>query len=88
MDVKWNSAKATANWEKYEVAFPDAESVLWDPHALTIEYPHSESEQRLITLGLDSLGRVLVVVYSFEGDDIRLILARKASLGERRYYEK
>jgi uncharacterized DUF497 family protein len=88
MDVKWNPAKARANWKKHGVSFPDAEVVLRDPHALTREDPDAKDEQRFVTLGLDSMGRVLVVVYAYKGDDIRLISARKASFGERRHYEK
>jgi len=88
MDVIWDPTKARANWKKHGVSFPDAEAVLWDPRALTQEDPEAENESRFITLGLDSLGRVLVVVYAYEGDEIRLISARKSSAGERRHYEE
>lgn len=88
MDVIWDPAKARANWKKHGVSFPDAEVVLWDPQALTREDPEAENKSRFVTLGLDSLGRVLVVVYAYEGDNIRLISARKASAGERQHYEK
>ena len=50
--------------------------------AFTIEDPDSESEQRFVTLGLDSLGRVLVVIHTQRGERTRLISARKASPGE------
>lgn len=87
MDVIWDPVKARVNGKKHGVSFPDAEAVLWDPQALTREDPEAENESRFVTLGLDSLGRVLVV-YTYEGDNIRLISARKASAGERRHYEK
>jgi len=88
MDVIWDPAKARANWKKHGISFPDAEAVLWDHQALTREDPEAGAESRFVSLGLDSLGRVLVVVYAYEGDNIRLISARKASAGERRHYEK
>lgn len=88
MDVIWDPAKARANWKKHGISLPDAEAVLWDPQALTREDPEAETESRFVSLGLDSLGRVLVVVYAYEGDNIRLISARKASAGERRHYER
>jgi hypothetical protein len=66
MDVIWDPAKAWANWKKHGVSFPDAVTVLWDPNALTKEDPDSENEQRFVTLGLDSIGRVLVVIYAYE----------------------
>ena len=40
-----------------------------------------------MTLGMDSLGRLLVVVYTWRGDEVRLISARKADRSERRQYE-
>ncbi len=39
-----------------------------------------------MTIGLDALGRVLVVVYAWSGSRIRLISARKATRVERRQY--
>ncbi len=47
-----------------------------------IEDPDAEGERRFVTLGMDALGRILVVVYTPRGDRIRLISARKASRGE------
>ena len=73
-------AKALANPRKHKVSFAHAEQVLCDPFAVTIEDSDSEYEQRLITLGADALGRVLVVHTSRE-DRTRLISARKASRG-------
>jgi hypothetical protein len=55
--------------------------------AVTIEDKRHD-EQRFVTVGTDLLGRVLVVVYAYDGEDIRLISARKASQNERRIYEK
>ena len=41
-----------------------------------------------LTLGMDALGRLLVVAYTWKGDEIRLISARKATPSERRQYER
>ena len=38
-------------------------------------------------MGLDVLGRKLVVVYTWRGETVRLISARKATARERRRYE-
>lgn len=46
----------------------------------------AEGEQRHVTLGLDALGRVLVV-YTYRGEHIRIISARKATTKEARTYE-
>jgi uncharacterized protein len=37
---------------------------------------------------LDALGRVLVVVYTYRGDTLRIISARKATRNEVRTYER
>ena len=86
MKYQWDSKKAESNYKKHGVYFSDAVSVFSDDHALTIEddYP---AEQRFITLGMDIFGRVLVVIYTWRGDDIRIITARKATPRERKQYE-
>ncbi len=38
-------------------------------------------------MGMDHLWRLLVVVYTYRGDNIRLISARPATAKERRKYE-
>ena len=82
---EWDEKKAESNLKKHGVDFADAISVLEDPNAVTIPDSHPD-EDRFITLGMDSLGRILVVVYTYRGDDIRIISARKASKGERTEY--
>ncbi len=54
--------------------------------AVTIEDPDAEGEQRFVTLGMDALGRVLVIVHSPRENRTRLISARKASKGEAEQY--
>jgi uncharacterized DUF497 family protein len=49
--------------------------------------PASNDEERWITMGLDGLGQVLLLVYTWREDRIRLISARKATPRERRRYE-
>jgi uncharacterized DUF497 family protein len=43
------------------VAFADATVVFDDPRAVTIDDPHP-NEERYVTIGLDALGRVVVVL--------------------------
>jgi uncharacterized DUF497 family protein len=86
MEVEFDPDKARSNLKKHKVSFAHAEQVLRDPMALTIEDPDSEGEVRFVTLGMDALGRVLVVVHAPRGDRVRLISARKASAGEAEQY--
>ena len=82
MYFEFDPAKAQTNLKKHGVSFAHAEQALRDPMAYTIEDPDSLSEQRLVTLGMDALGRVLVVVHTQRGERTQLISARKASRGE------
>ena len=88
MNIVWDPDKASSNFKKHGIRFSDAESVLYDPFALTIEDEGAESEQRFVSLGIDCLSRILVVVYTYRGEQIRLISARKAEKSEIRSYEK
>jgi len=88
VDCEWDTAKAEANFVKHGVRFADAVSALEDDLALTIRDPHSEDEERWITLGADALGRVLVVVYTWRGEKLRIISARPATPQEKRQYGK
>jgi len=85
-EFEFDPAKAKANLRKHGVAFSDAEQALRDPNALTIEDPDAEDEQRFITLGMDAIGRVLVVIHTQRGEPIRIISARKASRREMENY--
>ncbi len=86
MDFEFDPAKAAANLKKHGVSFADAEQALRDPFGVTIDDPDAESERRSITLGMDALGRVLVVVHTQRGERTRVISARKASPGEAEHY--
>jgi uncharacterized DUF497 family protein len=87
MRYQWDREKAERNYRKHGVRFADAVSVFVDDLALTIEDMDLE-ERRWVTLGQDLFGRLLVVVYVWRGDEIRLISARVANPKERRQYER
>ena len=87
MPFKYDPAKAAANFKKHGVSFADAEGVLSDPLALTVEDSDAVGEQRLVTVGLGSAGELLVVVYTERDGQFRPISARRATPRERRNYE-
>jgi len=80
-------AKAASNLRKHRVSFADAEGVLQDPLAVTVEDPDAEGEQRFISIGLGSAGELLVVVWTERDDECRVISARRATRKERKQYE-
>lgn len=62
--------------------------MLYEPFAMTLEEQDISGEPRFVTVGSDAHGRIIVVVYSYRTDSIRLISARKATPTERKQYEK
>jgi len=87
MDYQWDPQKASKNYSKHRISFADAVAVFADDRSLTIEDDYPD-EERLITIGADAFGRVLVVVYAYREDSIRIISARKANARERKQYEE
>ena len=86
MDFEFDPVKAQSNLRKHGVSFAHAEQSLRDERAVTVEDPDAVDEQRFVTLGLDAIGRVLVVVHTQRGERTRLISARKASRREAEQY--
>lgn len=87
MEFEWDEGKAKSNLRKHGVDFADAAAIFSDDLAMTIPDAHSD-EERFITIGQDAFGRLLVVVYTWRDDSIRIISARKATARERREREK
>lgn len=71
---------------KHGIHFADTFAVFDDPNAVTLD-DNGSNEQRYITTGMDAFGRILVVVYTWRGDNIRIISARKAVRSEVKQYE-
>jgi uncharacterized DUF497 family protein len=88
MHYEWDPDKAAANRLKHGITFADAVAVFADDFARTITDAAAD-EERFLTLGSDAFGRLLVVVYTWRGQDtIRIISARRATPHERRTYEE
>jgi uncharacterized protein len=87
VSFQWDPRKAKTNLAKHKVAFADAVGVFEDPRAITIDDPHPD-ELRFVTVGLDFLGRILVVSWTQRGSQIRIISARPALKRERLDYER
>ena len=68
--------------------FSEAAGVFSDDYAITIHDDESDpDERRFLTLGMGIKGRILVVVYCYSGENIRIISARTAGRPERDQYE-
>jgi uncharacterized protein len=60
---EWDERKARANLRKHGVDFAEAPTVFQDVRAITVA-DDGPGEERYVTIATDTLGRVLVVVYT------------------------
>jgi uncharacterized DUF497 family protein len=89
LTFEWDSRKARSNVAKHGVSFEAATTIFGDRLSLTIPDPdHSIAERRWITMGRGYRGKLLVVVHTERGDNIRLISARRANRREQKSYEQ
>jgi uncharacterized protein len=85
---EWDRAKADGNIAKHTVSFEEATTALADPLSTTgVDPDHSLGEERFITFGVSTRGRLLVVAHTDRDDIIRIISAREATRAERKIYE-
>ena len=87
MKYQWDKNKATSNLKKHGIEFADAVSVFSDELAITIP-DNRFDEERFVTIGTDVFGRILVIVFTWRSEEIRLISARLAERRERKQYEE
>lgn len=89
MRFEWDSTKAAENLSTHGIPFEEAATVFRDALSATGPDPdHSIGEERFITFGVSTSGRLLVVSHTEVGDIIRIISARLATSGERKIYEE
>jgi len=89
MDFDWDSDKAAENVAKHGVTFEEAASIFSDALAITFPDPdHSEDEERVLTFGTSSQGRLLAVISTERSDTLRIISARTTTRRERGIYEQ
>ena len=88
MEAEWDPAKARSNLAKHGTSFGDAATALSDEFAISISDDSALGEERFLTIGADARGRILVVSYTYRGNQVRLISARRATRSERKDYEE
>ena len=88
MRFEWDSEKEKQNIKEHKISFDEAVTVFYDPLAATFYDPdHSIDEDRFITVGYSSQGRLFVVSHMEGRDAIRIISARPATISERKRHE-
>ena len=88
MKFEWDKDKERRNIRKHAISFDEAVTVFYDPLSATFADPdHSIEEDRFITVGYSSQGRLFIISYTERGDAIRIISARPATMLERKRHE-
>jgi hypothetical protein len=88
LNFEWHTEKALKNIKRHNVTFEEASTAFKDPLSLTIDDPHhSDDEQRYVLIGKSYKNRILIVIHTERGNNIRIISARRATKKERAYYE-
>jgi uncharacterized protein len=89
LNFEWDESKARTNLRKHKISFEEASTVFADSLSRTIPDPlHSEEEDRFVILGESNRSRLLVVVFTERGENIRIISARLATRRERQDHEE
>ncbi len=84
----WDDAKRKSNLEKHGLDFKDAHLVYDNPDKCTYDSSR-QGEQRWLDLAIAVIqGRLLALIYTERGDDVRVISFRPASREEREQYEQ
>lgn len=88
MTATFDPKKDAANIKKHGVSLAEGDGVLSDPLAITIEDDSAEGEQRFVTVGANTFGTLMIVVWTYRDDDVRIISVRKPTRKERGTYEE
>jgi len=89
MTAEWDVKKAEADFRKHGVRFSEAIPVLEDDFTITIKDDESDPDElRFVSIGTGAKNRILVVVYCYREEEIRIISARLAEAWERLQYEE
>lgn len=89
MEFRWDARKDRSNQRKHGVSFREGATVFADPLSTTFPDPdHSSDEDRFVTIGMSTIGRILVIAHSEYDEEIRIISARPATRTEQNFYEE
>lgn len=88
MAVEFDPKKDAANRRKHGISLSEGDGVTDDPFVLTLEDELAQGEQRFIALGRNVFGQLRLVVYTYRGEDVRLISVRRPDAKQAKAYEQ
>lgn len=87
---EWDEGNRDKNWRKHNVAWWECEQLFFNQPLFVLPdaAKHSEVEPRYFALGITSLGRPLLVVFTRRKNKIRIISTREMNRRERKLYRE
>lgn len=86
--ITWDEPKRKKVIRDHGIDFKKIEDVFDDPFAIQHDREHSASEERRMIIAKSAEYGLLTLVYTFRGEDIRYITARRAEKWMTNLYEK
>ncbi len=83
--VEWNEEKAASNRRKHGIDFDEAIEIFYGTSLL--RRSDRNAEERWLAIG-ETEGRIVTVVFTWRGDALRIISARRARRNEKRAYHQ
>ncbi len=85
---EWDKHNSEKIWLKHKVSPTESEQIFFNlPLIVADAVKHSEKENRFYALGHTDTNRLLFVVFTVRGKNIRIISARNMSRKERKVYQ-
>jgi uncharacterized DUF497 family protein len=86
LEFEWDDAKAASNLAKHGVPFAFATRIFLDPQRAEFDVSRqADREGRRKAAGVIE-GRLFTVVFTYRGDRVRIISARRSNSNEERAY--
>ena len=86
---EWDEGNREKNKLKHDVSTGESEQIFFnEPLIILNDVKHSQTEQRYSAFGRTNTGRMLTIVYTVRGSNIRVISARDMNKKERLFYEE
>lgn len=84
---QWDEGNSEKNWEHHRVTRAEAEQPFFNqPFIVADDSEHSMDEERLLALGKTNRNRLLFIVFTLRGSDIRIVSVRDMTKKERAVY--
>ena len=84
---EWDNGNRGKNFKRHGVTDEECEEVFFDEQKKIMKDAlHSDAEDRSILIGKTARARVLFVVFTIRGNNIRIISARDCSRKEKKLY--